>query len=137
MGIDAIMSELEQLIAKRPIRQAVYEAAMTSEGAFTSVELYERVRQKFPRTPRATFFRALRFLHEKGLLRRAALQGGGCVYQRASDSRTILWVCDDCSQVQALEATGVAEALREVANRCGLKSDEMTVEVHSRCGCRH
>ena len=131
------MKQLEQLIAKRPIRQAVYEAAMASEGAFTSVELYERVQQKYPRTPRATFFRALKFLHENGLLRKAALQGGGCVYQRANDPRTILWVCDDCSRVQVLEAAGVAEALRELANHRGLKSELMTVEVHSRCGCRN
>jgi len=135
-AINTPPDRIAQLIAKRPGRRALLRAVDEIGEAATSAELYEAVKCRHADIPRATFFRALRFLLENGVLRKAVLHGGECVYQRANDPRNILWVCDDCAKVSAFRSDEVSAALSQAARRRGMEASPVSVEVHFHCGCR-
>jgi Fe2+ or Zn2+ uptake regulation protein len=125
--------ELDHLIRNRPIRRAVFQAALESGEPFSVAQLAAKCRKMHPPASRATVYRNLRLLLKHGYLRETILRNGLRVYRPATDSRNIVWVCDDCSHVQCLSGEDVLDQLKCLANRNGFHPCDLTLEIHSRC----
>lgn len=122
--------------------RAVLEALQSTEQHPTAIELYDMVRQKYPRMGRATVYRALQRLEAAGL----ALAVGRDTRGRHYDAHTARHdhaVCSECGQLFDLATPRdalPAEALSRfyhAAQAVGLEPVTWEMRVHGRCArCR-
>lgn len=126
-------SVIETFIGNRPVRRAVVETALATEGPFSAEELFRVIQKRYGRIGRATIYRTLKLLCARKLFQEFVVRGGRRVYHPTSKEDTILWICDDCTTARTISAPAIKEALRLLAVPNGFEPLEFTVEVHSRC----
>lgn len=125
--------ELERFIGKRVVRRTVVEAALAATGVFSAEELHAMTRRRQPRIGRATIYRTLRLLCDQKIFREILLNNGGRVFQRADKSKTVLWICEDCSTINPSPTDEISATLRKLGEKIGVKAVEMAGEIRFRC----
>lgn len=125
--------ELERFIGKRPVRRAVVEAALAATGVFSAEELHALTRRRQPTIGRATIYRTLRLLCDQKIFREILLNNGVRVFQRADESKTVLWICEDCSAIHPFPPDEISATLRKLGEKIGIRAVEMAGEIRFRC----
>lgn len=124
---------LESFIGNRPVRCAVVEAALSATGVFSADELHAMTRRRQPTIGRATIYRTLRLLCDQKIFREILLNNGVRVFQRADDSRRVLWICEDCSTIHPFPTDEISTTLRKLGEKIGIRAAEVSGEIRFRC----
>ncbi len=128
-----MLPELERFIGKRPVRRAVVEAALAVTGVFSAEELHALTRRRQPTIGRATIYRTLRLLCDQKIFREILLNNGARVFQLADESKTVLWICEDCSTIRPYPTDEISATLRKLGEKIGIRAVEVAGEIRFRC----
>lgn len=122
--------------------QAVLDALQSTDQHPTAIELYDMVRQHYPRIGRATVYRALQRLEASGL----ALSVGRDTRGRHYDAHTARHdhaICSQCGQLFDLTSPGrhlpqqALEHFYHAAETVGFEPETWEIRIYGRCAnCR-
>lgn len=130
---DHLGAEADQLAGARMMRRAVFDLALRDDEPFSSADLVARCRELTPPVSRATVYRNLKMLLDRGLLAIVTLKERERLYQKTGGKPRLAWICDHCASITILEADGIVEQLGRLAKQNGLPPGNITVRVHARC----
>lgn len=123
--------------------QAVLEALQSTAEHPTASELYEMVRERYPRMGRATVYRALQRLEASGLAFSVGRDTRGRHYD-AHTARHDHAICSECGQIFDLTSPGrllppeVLAQFYRAAEAVGLEPETWEMRIHGRCAsCRN
>ena len=114
-----------------PQRQAVLDAIVGLDAAFTPLELYDRARQHDPQLGLATVYRTIELLRETGSLRQL-VHDGRPSYVRCHSGHHHHLVCTSCGTVEETELCAAPSAA-ELRRRHGFRAQEHQVDIFGLC----
>jgi Fur family ferric uptake transcriptional regulator len=115
-------------------RRAVIDLIFSRDGIFDTSDLIADARRRRIGAARATIFRTLEILVDRGAVERLDMPNGEHSYVRCDlvDHHHHL-VCTGCQRSVDLEALGMAPILAEAARRTGYRVDRHRVELFGLC----
>lgn len=112
-------------------RAAVVRAVAAHEGSVTAEQLVAQLQRRG--VSRATVYRALDLLEQRGLLTRMHLDGyHGYAVCDAEHHHHLL--CRGCGRVASVDARGVEAAIQRLAQQLEFRVDTHTLEFSGLCG---
>jgi Fur family ferric uptake transcriptional regulator len=115
-------------------RRAVIDLIFTRDGVFDASDLLADARRRGICAARATIFRTLEILVDRGAIERLDLPDGEHSYVRCDRvNHHHHLVCTGCQRSVDLEALGMAPILADVARRTGYRVDRHRVELFGLC----
>ena len=118
-------------------RQAIIKLVAPRNDHFSAQEVWDEARTQFRGIGRATVFRTLDLLADLGVLNRIHT-GDGCHRYTVCETRHHHHLmCVECGTVTSLEAGGIENQIRGMAERVGFELLTHHLELVGRCGrCR-
>ena len=111
-------------------RTLVVQTLAEKPGAFTAEALVDELRPRG--IGRATVYRTLELLESRGMLTRMHLEG--CRgYTVCDETHHHHLVCSGCGTVAQVDATGVENEIRRLADHLKFRVDTHTLEFAGRC----
>ena len=127
--VDAGLLQSRYRLTKQ--RMAVLKAM--GDGAHLSAEtILDRVRSQLPGVSLGTIYRTLDILRELGLVQMFSFAGQAARYEAALDKHHHL-LCTQCNSLVNVQADGLEEIARHVAEEMGYKDPECTFTIAGRC----
>jgi Fur family ferric uptake transcriptional regulator len=114
-------------------RRRVAALIAAHDGPFTAADLVAEARTDGERLGRATVFRAIDLFSELGLLERVDLPGGDHAYVACRPAHHHHLICTRCGRTSDVEDLGIADTLRQVADRSGYRIDDHRLELYGTC----
>jgi len=120
-----------------PRRAVATLIARRGGGHFTAADLVAAAARRRLVVGRATIFRLLDLLVERGLVERVDLPDGRHAYVPCEATHHHHVVCTDCGSVTEVADCGIAAVAAEAARRTGYAIDAHRLELFGRCpDCR-
>lgn len=116
-------------------RRQVIAQAFDFKASFTAEELCAAVAKKHKEVSRATVYRTLKLMVERGALK-AVDTGSGTTTYLSQFSRQVPMaeiVCNDCARVEVIEAPFMQWYAQSAAQKCGLSAVEGRLQVKGEC----
>jgi Fe2+ or Zn2+ uptake regulation protein len=118
-------------------RQAIIKMVAPRHDHFSAQELWEEVRANYSGIGRATVFRTLDLLTELGVLNRIHTGDGCHRYTVCEMTHHHHMMCVACGTVIPLEASGIENQIRRMADEAGFDLLTHHLELVGRCAsCR-
>jgi Fur family ferric uptake transcriptional regulator len=115
-------------------RQAVIDLIFARDGVFDASDLLADARRRRIGAARATIFRTLEILVDRGAVERLDLPNGAHSYVRCDlVHHHHHLVCTGCQRSVDLEGLGMEPILADVARRTGYRVDHHRVELFGLC----
>jgi Fe2+ or Zn2+ uptake regulation protein len=115
-------------------RRAVIDLIFTRDGVFDTSDLIADARRRRIGAARATIFRTLEILVDRGAVERLDLPNGEHSYVRCDlGHHHHHMVCTGCQRSVDLEDLGMTPILAKVARRTGYRIDRHRVELFGLC----
>jgi len=137
---DLTRQRLESFLEKKGVRktvqrQALIEAAFSTENHFTAEELLAMAKERESTVSRATVYRTLPLLCASGLLRELDL--GKDVkyydpnYSKSPDHNHI--ICDDCDRIVEFTSQEMHELEDKISHQLGFQLASQKVQLRGSC----
>lgn len=134
------LTEFESFLSAQGLRltgqrRQVIAHALEFEGSFTAEALCAAVVKKHKEVSRATVYRTLKLMVERGALK-AVDTGSGTITYLSQFSRQVPMaeiVCTDCARVEVIEAPFMQWYAQSAAQKCGLSAVEGRLQVKGEC----
>jgi Fur family ferric uptake transcriptional regulator len=116
-------------------RERVVELLASEPCALSAVEIEDALRSNGRRIGRASIYRVLDLLAERGLVERVAVGHGLARFERAlvSGEHHHHLVCDQCGRLVAFDDPGLERAITRVSERLGVRVDTHDVVLRGAC----
>jgi Fur family ferric uptake transcriptional regulator len=116
-------------------RQAIIEAAFSTDQHYTAEELLERARQVDPSVSRATVYRTLPMLVQTGLLRELDLGKEQMYYDPnyASHPNHYHIICTDCEKIVEFEDYCLDVRVSVIAKNLGFNPGTVKLRIEATC----
>jgi Fur family ferric uptake transcriptional regulator len=109
-------------------------ATLASEGeAFTTDDLWQELRQEDPKIGRATVFRSVEKLVERGLLDRVEFADGSHHYRVCGGTHHHHLTCTQCHRVIEVNVCLPQEQLQNISNKTGFAIEGHAISLFGRC----
>jgi Fe2+ or Zn2+ uptake regulation protein len=117
-------------------KRALAAALVAADGHRTAEELIAEIQVGQPDVHKATIYRNLRSLEDRGIVEHVHLGHGPAVYHLADKAHHHL-VCDMCGRIQELPDKALAPLLRRLENDFGFRANSRHFAISGRCStCR-
>ena len=114
-------------------RSLVLDAVRSMRNHPTSAEVYERVREKHPSISRATVYRNLEALRERGEVTHGLLENGESLYEAARpEEHKHYLICKGCNAMVDLPGCPL-HALEEIAGSSGFTVTDHVIQLYGYC----
>ena len=123
----------------RPRRLIALRLAELAAGGedFATDDLWHTLQREDPSLGRATVFRAVDILVERGILDRVAFADGSHRYRVCSERHHHHLTCTRCHRIVEVDACLPGAILAAIAERAGFAVEGHTIEIFGRCAaCR-
>ncbi|MGH2913593.1 MAG: Fur family transcriptional regulator [Solirubrobacteraceae bacterium] len=116
-------------------RDRVIEVLLDQECALTAVEIEQRLRAQGRPTARATIYRVLDLLVDRGLAERVVVDGGQARFEplEPSGRHHHHLVCGHCGRLVAFDDPGLERAIDRLSDRLGVTVDGHDVLLRGAC----
>jgi Fur family ferric uptake transcriptional regulator len=133
---DHVHAVLSQAGLKRGgARERVIELLASKPCALSAVEIEDELRSLGRPTGRASIYRVLDLLVERGLAERLELGDGQARFERSQPGgeHHHHLVCDRCGRLVAFDDPGLERAIGRLSDRLGVRIDSHDVLLHGAC----
>ncbi len=116
-------------------RDRIVEILAGQPCALSAIEIEDNLRGRGEPTARASIYRILDLLVERGLAERVVVGSGQARFERLEydgDHHHHL-VCDQCGQLVAFDDPGLEQAISRASERLGLRVESHDVTLHGAC----
>ncbi|MBQ4258438.1 MAG: transcriptional repressor [Clostridia bacterium] len=113
-------------------RQAILTLIEQSGGAFSAEEIYEKMKESFPKIAVSTVYRNLERFEETGLLVRENLSDGRLRFSPASHHEHYL-ICTECGRRIALSDCPLEEVERKLSEQTGFLISGHSLSLYGIC----
>ncbi len=116
-------------------RDRIVEILATQPCALSAIEFEDILRRRGEPTARASIYRVLDLLVERGLAERVVVGSGQARFERLEydgDHHHHL-VCDQCGELVAFDDPGLEQAISQVSERLGIRVESHDVTLHGAC----
>jgi Fur family zinc uptake transcriptional regulator len=139
----AAIAHAEELCAARaqrltPMRRHVLQALLASHRPLGAYEILERLADPGRPAP-ITFYRALDFLRDNGLVHRIESRNAfvACVHNHADNDIVVFFLCERCGAVGEAPGGALAETLKASSRAVGFAPKSPVIEIAGICAhCR-
>jgi Fur family ferric uptake transcriptional regulator len=117
-------------------RDRIIMAMADQPCAISAVELEDLLRKRGERTARATIYRVLDLLVERGLVERVVVNQGQARFERVEldGHHHHHLVCDRCGELVAFSDPGLERAISRLSDRIGVRVESHEVTLRGACG---
>jgi Fur family transcriptional regulator, ferric uptake regulator len=120
---------------KARARDALIELLASEQCALSALEIEDRLRERERRVARASIYRILELLVERGLVTRLELGEGQVRYELidpAGEHHHHL-LCDYCGQVMPFDDRDLERAIDRLSRRLEFRTEDHEVVLHGAC----
>ena len=114
-------------------RVDVVDIVSKSKKPIDSATIVEMMQKKSPQTNRATIFRAIQLLSEKGVLTKCEFEEGKLRYELSSLPHHHHIVCTTCGKVEDVEGCEISDVEGDLAKRYGFTIRSHKLEFFGQC----
>lgn len=116
-------------------RERVIELLASEPCALTAVEIEDALRSRGRQTGRASIYRVLELLAERGLVERVSVGHGLSRFEpvRPSGEHHHHLVCDQCGRLVAFDDPGLERAIGRLSDRLGVRVEHHDVLLRGAC----
>jgi Fur family ferric uptake transcriptional regulator len=116
-------------------RERVIELLAAQPCALTAVEIEEALRDQGRATGRASIYRVLELLVERGLVERLEVGDGHARFERSQPGgeHHHHLVCERCGQLVAFDDPGLERAIGKLSERLGVRIESHDVLLRGAC----
>lgn len=117
-------------------REVILEAFLEAGGHLTGEDLYQLIREQYPRIGYTTVYRSLKLFVEAGLAEERRFDDGVARYEIEHKHHDHL-VCTACGKIFEFESAVIEQAQKEVADEIGFTISHHRHELYGHCAnCR-
>ncbi|HIL01748.1 MAG TPA: transcriptional repressor [Myxococcales bacterium] len=117
-------------------REVILEAFLEAGGHLTGEDLYQLIREEYPRIGYTTVYRSLKLFVEAGLAEERRFDDGVARYEIEHKHHDHL-VCTACGKIFEFESAVIEQAQKEVADEIGFTISRHRHELYGHCAnCR-
>ncbi len=113
-------------------REAILEVFLKARGHITAEELYEKVRERYPKIGFTTVYRTLKLLCEAGLASERHFGDGPTRYEIEHEHHDHL-VCVRCGRIVEFECSMIESAQDRIADEYGFRLLRHRHELYGHC----
>ena len=118
-------------------RLLVFRILAETKDHLSADAIQQRTREQGDSVSRASVYRALKLLEDKGLVRRISMKEGPCRFEcllpdKERNTRCH-FVCSRCKQIIDIEAPGFSNLLRRLRNPLKIEIDDYEVRLFGVC----
>jgi Fur family transcriptional regulator, ferric uptake regulator len=126
---------LQQGLKRGGARERVIELLAGQSCALSAVEIEESLRAKGRPTGRASIYRVLELLVDRGLVERLAVGDGQARFEAIDPSgeHHHHLVCDQCGRLVAFDDAGLERAIDRLSDRLGVRIESHDVLLRGAC----
>jgi len=116
-------------------RDRVIELLASQPCALSAVEIEDQLRAEGHPTARASIYRVLELLSERGLVERLAVGDGQARFERhqPSGEHHHHLVCEQCGELTAFDDPGLERAISRLSGRLGIRVESHDVLLRGAC----
>ncbi len=126
---------LQEGLKRGGARERVIELLAGQSCALSAVEIEESLRAKGRPTGRASIYRVLELLVDRGLVERLAVGDGQARFEAIDPSgeHHHHLVCDQCGRLVAFDDPGLERAIGRLSDRLGVRVESHDVLLRGAC----
>jgi Fur family transcriptional regulator, ferric uptake regulator len=114
-------------------RRAIVDVLLHSPQALSPMDLFDRVRQEYPRVGLVTVYRTLEKLEEIGLLQRVHQPGGCHMFMRAACGHEHLLLCTSCGKAQYFSGDDIEPLILKVVEQTSFRVNDHWLQFFGTC----
>jgi Fur family ferric uptake transcriptional regulator len=116
-------------------RERVIELLAHQPCALSAVEIEDALREQGTPTGRASIYRVLELLIERGLVERVAVGPGQARFERSEPGgeHHHHLLCEQCGRLVAFDDPGLERAIRSLSDRLGVRVEHHDVVLRGAC----
>jgi Fur family ferric uptake transcriptional regulator len=114
-------------------KQLVHSIISVSHSPLGLDELYDRVRDMYPKTAFSTVYRIVTGLEKKGMIAKVDFRDRGSKYEWAGREHHHHITCDRCGEVEDVKDTLMGLRVKDVAQKTGYALTAHTIELSGLC----
>ncbi len=119
-------------------RLSVFRVLVKTKEHLSADDIYTHMHGQGDWTSRASIYRALKLLENKGLVRRVPVKQGPCLYEcvrspRGREQVRCHFVCRQCGQVKDIEAPEMENLVRALRKPLSIAVDDYEIRLVGTC----